>query len=148
MQLETATELPASTRGDDYFFVQRCRRQPAVPRDEQDGVDCFVLDVENGGVETVGTTTFEVPLQRNGLLSICGEQQLAQNTYVLDVEALSAFGADLAVVTGERFHGRGHRCHEPVKRGLAHRNFQFGQRAIPRLGPIGVVVSLQDASLP
>ena len=120
MQLETAVELPASTGGDHHFFGQRCRRQPAVSRYEQDGIDGFVLDVENGGIETVATTTFEVPLQRDRLLPVRGQHQLAQNTHVLDVEALGTFGADLAVVAGERFRGCGHRCHEPVKRGLAH----------------------------
>jgi hypothetical protein len=147
MHPETAVELPPRARDEHNLFSQGCRRQSSVPSDEQHRIDGFVVNVENSRLEAIGTSSFEVALKRNRLLTVYSHDQLAQNSYVLHVEALCAFGADLSVVARKRFGWCTYRSHKSVKRRLAHGEMGLARSTIPRPVPIGVLVNLQNASL-
>ena len=61
---------------------------------------------------------------------------------------MSTFWSDLAIRAGKGLGRRSHGSHEQVERGLAQRNLELGHHVIPRIGPIGLVLGSQGASLP
>ena len=95
--LHSATDRDLGARRQGHLLDHaRCVHFP-VPAEEDRWVRSLPPDVEDGRLETVATAAHEVVTDRDRLLAVDGDHQLAHDTDVGHVKALGPSRSDLTV---------------------------------------------------